>query len=390
MVKISLFTFCFFSSIAVTAFYFPVYLQYKELDNGEIGLVMGIGSFVAIFAQPFWGFVSDRTGTIKKVIACIMITSLLVSLIFFNATGLLWILLSMIMFMFFFNSIAPLTESMMISYAYRHGRPYGSIRLWGEIGVGTAALWIGLLLEQFGLHSLLWIFIIIVGSSLFPLILVPDARTQTVPVTKSSLIQLFTNKTFLTVLGMLTMISIPHRINDTFLPIYMKEIGGSEADIGYAWLIATMCAVPTMALIGKLLTRFKEISFIIFSGCFYSLRWFIYSYADEPWILLAGQSLHMLTFPVLLIAAVQLVYKIVPPELKVTGQTIFTAVFFGLGGIIGSMFGGWIMDHYETHQLYLVASILSFTGTALFFVFRHTLSQAPVPQVQTTMVGKDV
>lgn len=369
MFKISFFTLCIFSLVAAFMFYFPSYLQYKGFDNGEIGLVMGIGSLISIFAQPFWGFVSDRMNTIKKVVAIILICSLLCSLLIFSVSTLAWVVVAMVLFMFFYSPSGPLTESMIVHYAYENRRSFGSIRLWGEIGAGTAALWIGFVLEYYGLPFMRWLYAGITIICLLALIRQSDARPHAVPVTLSSLGHLLSNRKFIILLGMILLLSIPNRINDTFITIYLKELGGSESSIGYAWFIATFCAVPTMAIMAKLLTRFNEMTFIITSGVFFTVRWFIYGISSEPWMLMVGQALHMLTFPIMLIPSIQLVMKIVPQELRATGQTLFTAIVFGIGGILGSWSGGMVLDYHSTDVLYLIGSLMSFVGTLLLFIF---------------------
>jgi PPP family 3-phenylpropionic acid transporter len=369
LLRISMFTFFTFSSFAVIAFYLPLLYQHKGLTNGEIGLVMGLGSFVAIFAQPFWGLVSDRRKTVKKVLATVLLAGTVISIPLFLSSTLGMLMLFMVLFMFFFSSAGPLTESLIVNFAHENRRNYGSIRLWGEVGVGTAALWIGFTIESAGIGLLGWLFAGIVAVGLFSMYWLPDAKAHSTPVTKESIHRLFSNRAFLLFLGFILFISIPHRMNDTFLPIYLKELGASESDVGIAWLIATLSAVPTMALIGAFLKKYSELIFISMAGMFYTVRWLIYSFADDPIVVMFAQGLHMLTFPIVLVASVQFVFKIVPRELIATGQTLFTAVYFGIGGIVGSSLGGWIMDAYGSQQLYAFGSILAMTGCIMILLF---------------------
>jgi PPP family 3-phenylpropionic acid transporter len=372
--RISTFSFFIFASFAVHAFYLPLYLQNKGLSNGEIGLVMGLGSFIAIFAQPFWGLISDRYKTIKRVLAAILLAGVLISVPLFLSNTLVLVLLFMGLFMFFFSAVGPLTESLMFNYAQVNDRHYGSLRLWGEVGIGLSALTLGIIIEQTSIVYLWWMFAIIVAAGFVSMFWLPDAKAHSVPVSKESLARLFSNRTFLLFLGLILLISIPHRMNDTFLPIYIKDLGATESDVGKAWLVATLSAVPSMALIGALLKKRSELFFILFAGFFYILRWIIYSFAAAPMVLIIAQGLHMLTFPLLLVASVQFIHKIIPPELIATGQTIFTAVFFGIGGIVGSSIGGVIMDGFGPKSLYLTAALLCFIGIISIFLCRSYLS----------------
>lgn len=362
MFRLSIFTFFIFSSFAVIGLYLPLYFQFQGLSIGEIGIAMGLGSFISIFSQPFWGLVSDRFKTIKKVLATILILGSLVSIPLFSSTTIGLVILFMLLFMFFFSSAGPLTESLIVKYANENNRNYGSIRLWGELGVGVAALWLGFTMEKLGMSILGWLFIGMVVISLISMYWLPDAKAHANPVTKNSLYRLFTNRAFLLFLGLQLMIAIPHRMNDTFLPIYIMEHGGLESHVGLSLLIATFSAVPTMALMGLLLNKYSELLLITIAAFFYIIRWGLFALITDPYLLLTVQVLNMLTFPIVLVASVQFVYKIVPRELTATGQTLFIAVFFGLGGIIGSFSGGWIMENFQSNILYFTAALLSLSG----------------------------
>lgn len=389
MFRISTFTMITFSSFAVVAFYLPLYLQYKGLSNSEIGFAMGLGSLVTILGQPVWGLISDRMKTIKKVLVFILCFAALSSVPMFMADTFLIICLFLVVFMFFFTSVGPLTESLMISFSYEHNRNYGSIRLWGEVGVGTAALWLGLSIERAGMGILGWLYLGMVLVVLLYMFWLPDARSHSIPVTKQSLKKLFANRRFLLFLGLLLLVSVPHRMNDTFLPIYLKQLGATESDVGTAWLIATLSAVPTMALIGRFLQRYSELVLVAIACFFYALRWVIYSLASDSALIMLGQALHLLTFPIVLIASVQLVFKMVPRELIATGQTIFTAVFFGIGGILGSSVGGSLIDIYGAGALYLTGAGLCVLGGAMLLLCRSYLygQQAASGSKDTTLPG---
>jgi PPP family 3-phenylpropionic acid transporter len=97
---------------------------------------------------------------------------------------------------------------------------------------------------------------------------------------------------------------------------------------------------------------------------FYALRWFIYSVADSPNVLIFAQLFHSVTFPIFLISSIHYLTKIVPIQLRATGQAAFAATFAGAGGIIGSAGGGWIMEDFGPRVLYGSGSILALSGAA--------------------------
>ncbi len=81
------------------------------------------------------------------------------------------------------------------------------------------------------------------------------------------------------------------------------------------------------------------------------------------------QFLHGLTFGVFYLTAFQYVTRLIPKLLQSTGHLVFVSVFFGLSGIIGSLFGGMIMDAFGGDTLYLYMGILTSLGTLLLLLY---------------------
>src|SRR5690625_4406114 len=76
--------FSFYATNTIIVGYLPLYLQYKGLTGKEIGWVLAIGPLVSIFAQPFWGYMSDKYKTVKRIILLCALMLLITGLIFFQ------------------------------------------------------------------------------------------------------------------------------------------------------------------------------------------------------------------------------------------------------------------------------------------------------------------
>ncbi|WP_269431652.1 MFS transporter [Bacillus sp. JCM 19034] len=56
------------STMTIIVGYIPVYFQGEGLSNSEVGLLMAIGPIATIIAQPFWGYMSDKYKSIKRML----------------------------------------------------------------------------------------------------------------------------------------------------------------------------------------------------------------------------------------------------------------------------------------------------------------------------------
>jgi PPP family 3-phenylpropionic acid transporter len=362
MVRISLFIYFLFSTFSVMVFFLPLYLQNQGLDSSQVGTIIACGALVSMFAQPFWGFMSDKRKTVKHVLIVLMFSSFLISLGLFSMESFILIMLFYIAFMFFNSAIAPLTETLCISYAHDHNKDYGRVRVWGEIGVGTSALMLGIVVERIGLDYLWVIYLIILSIAISTCYFIRDTSATTVPVNIKALGKLFRQPKLLWFLFLVLVVAIPHRMNDSMLALYLDELGGSESQLGTAWLVATLSTVPALMFVGKVIRRWNELGIFIIAAFMYALRWIIYSQADSPNILIASQAFHSLTFPLFLVASIQYLTTIVPRELRATGQAAFAVVFGGIGGIIGSAGGGFVINEFGPHTAYGIGSIFALIG----------------------------
>lgn len=362
MVRVSVFIFLLFSTFSVIGFFLPLSLQDRGLDPGAVGTIIAVGALVGIFAQPFWGYVSDKKKTVKKVLLFLLLGNLLLSIGLFSMQTFLLILAFYIGFMFFNSATSPLAETLCISYAYEHKKEYGRLRLWGEIGVGTASLALGFVIEWIGIGSIWFIYAFGIILAIMAAFLIKDTSTTPVPVNLKALATVFSRPRLLWFLFLILLVAIPHRMNDSLLAIYISDMGASESKVGLAWLVATMSTVPALMFAGKLIRRWNEIGIMIIAAGAYALRWAIYSFAESPSVLIYAQALHSITFPLFLVSAIQYLMSIVPPELRGSGQAAFAVTFGGFAGIIGSAGGGEIFERLSPSIAYGIGSLFAFAA----------------------------
>lgn len=383
MARISIFMYVLFSTFGVFSFFLPLYLKHKGFDPGQIGTVIACGSFISMFAQPFWGFVSDKKKTVKRILLLLMCCAFVSSIGVFAVETLPLLMLFFTIFMFFNSASGPLTESLGISYAHQHNKEYGRIRLWGELGVGTSALLLGMIVERVGIGYLQLIYSIGILAAIAVSVILRDTQATPAPVDVKALAQMVKDKRLLWILLVVLIIGIPHRMNDTLLTLYLEQLGTPESLLGAAWLVATLSTVPALLFVGKLIRKWNEIGVMAVAAAAYTVRWLIYWLTDTPVVLIAAQALHMLTFPLFLVATIQYISSIVPAELRATGQAAFAVTFGGLGGIIGSVGGGYAFDLIGAGTSYGLGSALALLGAlaaiGTYYYNRRRLVRPAVP-----------
>ncbi|KRF11103.1 MFS transporter [Paenibacillus sp. Soil787] len=362
------FNFLYFALLAMFVSFLPVYLDAQGLPATKIGLIIGTGGFIAIFSQPLWGMISDRTKTIKKVMLLLLGSSTIVGYLLYASSSFIVLLLFTMLMYFFLMPLDPLTESLNFQTAEANGVSYGSIRTFGAVGYAVMSLVVGYATQYFGINSLAFLFAGIGIISILICLPLPDAPVTGKPISLKSLRKFLGNKETIWFMLLIFIVAVPQRINDTFLGVYIRKLGGTPDMVGLAWFLAAGSEILVFALSFWWLRKGKELAIISFTAVFYFIRFFLSAWVTDPHILVYIQLLQTFTFPIFYSAAIQYLYRIVPEEWRATGQTVLAILFFGVSGIVASYLGGWFYESFGGKQLYLWISGMSFAGLLFSFV----------------------
>ena len=372
------FNFLYFGLLAIFIPFLPVYLAEQGLKPGQIGFIVGTGGFVTIITQPLWGMISDKSKTIRKVLLILILFSSIIGYLLYDSSSYLLLILFAMLLYFFLMPIDPLTESLNFTIAESSRISYGSIRTYGALGYAVVSLLTGYVMSYFGAHSMAILFAGIGVISFVVCWKMPDAPVSGKPVTLGSLKHFLSNKETLLFLLLVFICSIPARMNDTFLGVYIRELGGSTALVGQAWFLAGSSEIVVFALSFWWLRKGKELMIITFATAFYFIRFFTSAWITDPHLLAYLQVMQLLTFPIFYSAAIQYLYRIVPVEWRATGQTVLALLFFGVSGILASYVGGAIYGAFGGKILYLSIAAMSFLGVLFGLILYWIYGKKPI------------
>lgn len=340
----------------------PVYFRYQGMTAKELGILLAVGPLASIFAQPFWGFMSDKFKTIKRILIIVVAGTFIATLGLFQMNSLVGYTIMMFVLFLFLAPVTALGDSLSQKTALQHKVSFGRIRMWGSLGFATSSLLAGYYLTFVGIQFIMFPILVMAIITFIFVLSINDVKATNKPVTILNAVKLGANPRLFTFLLIIIFISITHRTNDNYLGIFVTELGGKESLIGWAWFIGVVSEAIVFFAAAFWFRKFNPLTFLMISAVLYSVRWFLMGAATMPETLLILQALHGLTFGIFYIAAFQIVTKLVPEELQATGHVLFITTFFGISGIIGAFIGGLIIDSAGVAQLYSYLGYLSVIG----------------------------
>lgn len=367
------------------------YMAAIGFNGVQIGVVTAAGTAIGIGASPFWGYRSHHSKDSTRVVLflCIITTLIIMSMIFLKEY--IVFLLSYAVFAFFQTPIMPLTDAMSLEARV----PFGAVRKWGAIGFAAGVFIAGQLAD---LTSLVIIFPLCAFGYTAAWIIMARLRvlkkkdrlaatelkkasavsTESITIQESEIQKkgkhgnysiLFKNKRLMALLFAAFFICGTNVANNTYFGFLYKDVGGSIAGIGVAFLLMCGAEAPFMAWADKLSSKFTMEKLILFSMIISALRYLWYSTGPSPELLIGTFFLQGMVNGIVLVEFVRYIAKLVEPAMIGMAMTLYQAVSSNCSSILCQLIGGAILDHYNGIKVYLFFSIYNMIGIVLYIGF---------------------
>lgn len=344
---------CFYwiSSCAIMGFA-TMFLQYKGLSNTLVGLSVGGAAFVSIWMQPLLAGLVEKIQSLslKKLILLIIIT---VTAGFFilgvaplpkMAIVMLYLILNTL-----YNSITPLITAMGMEYMNQGYEVNFCIsRGLGSISYAVSAVILGQLVERLYPGILTYVF---AGIEILLLTVVlsmkePESSMEIEESAKSSSIGdiLRGNRSLLLFVIGFGISYMTSSIMGTYMINIVRSLGGTDSTFGFAAFFCAASEMPAMFLCNYLIRKVPCGKLLKLSSAFFVIRPLVIFLAPNLAAAFLGFALQALSFGIFTPVSVFFINQELAERDRVKGQTIFGMVTVGIGGCIGNLAGGFLVD----------------------------------------------
>ena len=347
---LALFWFLIMGALGVFFPYYGLYLRENiGLDGFQVGVVFATLPLVGFFVQPLWGIVADRSGLRIRVLA-VLASGSAVGYFFLGRVESFPALVGItVLFAFFSRALIPMTVSVSLAVLQGSQHAFGIIRAFGTLGFFCAVLGFPWLLASLPPPAVFQTTHLGLPSEPQLGILFPLAAGLTLCATASALTlphrgpvalralqgewrSLLSQGPFLrvTLVGFLAFFFL-HGPMDIF-PIYIRDRGGDIETIRNMWCVMLIPEIIFMTLLGTSVRRLGARGLLAVGIGAGAIRWLFLSQVTALPLLYPIQVLHALTVTGLFLGGPLYLEATIPPQLRSTGQALFSMISMGLGG----------------------------------------------------------
>lgn len=371
-----------------------VLLLAKGFSSSQIGVTVALGNILGVILQPVFAGIADSSKRIslQKLTALLSaVTAFFFVLVYLLPNIFFGIAACFLLTDTFLQVTQPLVNSVSIYYV-NHGISvdFGIARGVGSISYAATSSALGYLIERKSANVIILIGLLFLALIVFALLSMPVLKAENSAchaaseisagtTVNESLWHFFTRyKRFTVALLGVTLLFTFHNMTNNYLIQIVQSLGGNSANMGTALSIAAICELPTMLIFSKLLKYFRSNQLLILSGFFFAVKAITYLLAGTVTQFYLAQVFQMGAFALYIPASVYYVNETMESADKFKGQAVMTATNT-LGGVIGSLLGGFLLDYAGITPLLITGFILA-AGGAVLLLFscstrkKHTLN----------------
>ena len=351
-------SFLLFGGIALTMPFLVLFYQGLNFTGTQIGILVGLSPLLSLVSTPFWTGLADRTHQHRLVMSLALLVAALMTALLPFMQAFLPVLLVGALFNLFYSPVSSFADSATMYMLADQKELYGRIRVGGTFGFGLIAILAGFLVQNYGLKyaflaaALVYLLALLVSQKL----LHNPAKTATVaPLGAATLLK---QRRWQLFLSLALAGGLAATITNSYLFSYLKALGAAEGLMGLALTIGTLSEIPTFFFGNWLLKRFKARPLLNLALLITALRLLALAFSTSPFLVLATQLLNGVSFSAMWMAGVSYADENAPAGMSASAQGLFGSTVYGVGGAVGGLLGGVLLERLGGHGLYLFFGVV--------------------------------
>lgn len=238
---------------------------------------------------------------------------------------------------------------------------FAVVRSGGSLGYALVSLVMGALAARFSVDLFFYAHSVMLAVSFFcciPLQELPcrnKRRTGQQNAEKSMSLgevcrELAHNGRYVRFIATIVLMQFSFRLTVTYLPILITNAGGDSGHLGIALFFESSMEAVVMILASRLIQNGVPPSYVLIGGlCCGVIRMVTLFFDSNVWLLVGLHLFQALAVGAYLRVYTEYISRITPPNMTASATTIGTAFTMGVGGMMGNLLGGVIIEQWGIH-----------------------------------------
>ena len=368
----------FWMELVTISGYAAYYLLDAGMSNTQVGVVLALGAAVSALLQPSAAAWADRpqSPSLKRIqmglsIVMFALGILLLTLFHRSFTGTVAVFFLVFLVLQleqpFLNSLGSETIDQ------KKKLNFGAARAFGSIGYMILAFILGRVTEWKGAVIVPAAVIMTAAGYFLSNAVFPfeksvrqgqaDVRTQ------KAAESFFTRyRAYMISLVGCVCLSVGHVYINSFLLQIVQSKGGGSGVMGNIMSLEAGIELSVMFGYSFLARKLSSAFCFRISGVFFTLKVLATLLAPDLNALYLSQLFQPFAWGLIQVSSVYFINSIMAPEDKIKGQALFTSSHM-IATVIGSLTGGFLLDHGGVSRMLLVGTVISAVGTILLLVY---------------------
>lgn len=358
--------------------YNAAYMASTGMDPAQVGSFMSIHSLIAMFAPMFWGMMSDKYRSIKKMtlITTILSVILLAPVPLYSKISLGGITLAPIMILLS-ACVSGAAGQLLTSWVMQARRDhptinFGSIRLFWSFFYAMACFTYATLMKRvapsvmytipysgYGIAGLVTVLCVLKTHDFNP------GGTKKQSFKEMNFGAILKNPRIFVYIVFSIFITLPTLGLNNYMQYLIEDVNGNKAILGYMVGIRSLCAVPFMFFSNSILKKISTRNCLRIAAVIYGIAQLFFFLSQSTAQILTVCIFQGLAFGLLIPTQVLYINQYAPTGLIATTQTMVT-VANSLSMSIFSTIGGYVIKGLGIRAFYLMSSASCVVALIIF------------------------
>jgi MFS transporter, PPP family, 3-phenylpropionic acid transporter len=356
-----------FAAIGVYFTYLNVYYREAGLSGTQIGLINMTTALIGVAAAVLWGYISDRTGKNRLLIAGGAVGALVTAQFIPYVSSFPAFILLASLGALLGSSSSTLVDSTTLALLGDRREDYGRYRLGGTIGYIITTLTAGFLFDYTGLRMMFPAFAVIMSGFALVALLLPDIAVKAGKKAQGEFGLMIRRPSWILFTVTIFLCWIATNASIMFLGVVLQSMGANQGLIGMAVTIGAIIELPFMAYSGRLLRRFGPTRLLMVAMLLMVARYALLAMMNVPEWAIAINMLNGPAFVLFWNSAVTYANKMAPQGMAGTAQGFLNSTM-ALAGVVSSLITGILFDRVGPSGLFIVMALCCLVGLVLFAV----------------------